>query len=50
MGEGLDGRPEADETFHEGNIRRKVKNGGARKMVGLKFVEVEEAPEEIRRR
>jgi hypothetical protein len=25
MGEGFDGRPEADETFHEGNIRRKVK-------------------------
>jgi hypothetical protein len=48
--EGVDGRKKTDITFHESNIGRKLKNGVAKEMVGLKLVEVEKAPEEIRRR
>jgi hypothetical protein len=43
-------RKETNEAFHEGNERRKVKNGIARKMVGLKFVKIKKAPEKVRRR
>jgi hypothetical protein len=49
-GEGLDDRPEDDETFHKGNKRGKIENGIARKMVGLKFIKVKEALEKVRRR
>ena len=44
---GFDGRKETDETFHERDKRRKVEDSVGRKMVGLKFVEVKETPEEI---
>ena len=44
---GFDGREETDETFHERNKRRKVEDSVGRKMVGLKFIKVKEAPEEI---
>jgi hypothetical protein len=46
-GEGLNGRRETDEPFHEGDVRREVEDGIAREMVGLKFVEGKEAPEKV---
>jgi hypothetical protein len=42
--------PETDVSFHEGDEGREVKDGVARKMVKLEFVEIKEAPEEVRRR
>ena len=47
---GFDGREETDETLHERDKRRKVENGVGRKMVGLKFIKIKKAPEEVRRR
>jgi hypothetical protein len=44
LGSGL----ETDISFHEGDERRKIKYGVGREMMRLEFVEVEEAPEEIR--
>jgi hypothetical protein len=47
---GLGSGPETDVSFHKGDDGGEVDDGVAGKMVGLKFIEVEEAPEEIRRR
>ena len=47
---GFDGREETDETFHERDKRRKVEDSVGRKMVGLKFIKIKKAPEEVRRR
>ena len=46
----IDGRKKADEAFHERDIGRKIKDGVGRKMVGLEFIKIKKAPEEVRRR
>jgi hypothetical protein len=40
----------ADIPLHESGKGRKIEYGVARKMMGLKFIEIKKAPEEIRRR
>jgi hypothetical protein len=45
LSKGLDSRPEADISFHERNEGRQIEDGVARKMMGLEFIEVKEAPE-----
>ena len=47
---GFDGREETDETLHERDLGRKIKDGVARKMVGLELIKIKKAPEEVRRR
>jgi hypothetical protein len=44
---GVNGRKEANKSLHERNVRRKIKDGIARKMMGLKFIKVKETPEKI---
>ena len=46
----IDRRKKADEAFHERDIGRKIKDGVGRKMVGLEFIKIKKAPEEVRRR
>jgi hypothetical protein len=44
---GLGSRKEADEAFHKGNVGGKVENGIARKVMGLKRIEVEKPAKEL---
>jgi hypothetical protein len=47
-GKNLDGGQEADITLHKRDKSREIEDGIAGKMMGLEFVEVKEAPEEVR--
>jgi hypothetical protein len=46
---GLGSGPETDVSFHKGDDGGEVDDGVAGKMVGLKFIKIKEAPEEVRR-
>lgn len=46
-GEGLNSGGETDKPLHERYVGGEVKDGICREMMGLKFIEIEEAPEKV---